>query len=68
MKFTNYLYTKLKALDKDYNDYLNRLDMTNNVYSEEYLKNKLNELRSQRWLLEEIIEEYVSRETLKKED
>ena len=51
------LFNKLKEIDKTYNDYLNLLDESKTVYTEDYIKYKLNELRSQRWLLEDIIKE-----------
>lgn len=74
--FISYLYNKMKEVDKEYNKYLEFLESPYKYgVSEEYFERRLNEVRFQKWLLEDIINEYlkqlkknVSRETFENED
>lgn len=69
--FISYLYNKMKEIDKEYNKYLEFLESPYKYgVSGEYFEKRLNEVRLQKWLLEDIINEYlkqlkknVSRET-----
>ena len=64
MKFKEYLQMKMKELDKEYDKYLWFSESPNHYgLSEDYFDKRLNEIRLQRWMLDDIINEYNNLES-----